>query len=60
MLEVFPVQSAVQVKKPNALRSISVQPPRPGEELYLEFVKISTGIKMWFFVPQTAREHGAG
>lgn len=60
MLEVFPAQSAVQVKKPNALGSILVQPSRPGEKLYLEFAKISTGIKMCLFVPQTVTEHGAG
>lgn len=46
LLEVFPVQSATQVEKPNALGSISVHPSRPGEELYLVFAKISKGIKM--------------
>lgn len=42
LLEVFPVQSAAKVKKPNARGSISVQPSRPC----LEFGKISKGIKM--------------
>lgn len=45
-LEVLPVRNAVKVKRPKALGSISVQPSRPGEGLYLEFAKISKGIKM--------------
>lgn len=46
LLEVFPVQNAAKVKKPNALGSILVQPSRPGEGLCLEFAQISKGIKM--------------